>query len=198
MARSKKSIWIVIILGALLLAVFAAGSFKRTRAAYVVLDGQGRRRDRPGDGPGGGREDHPPFLQPGRPNRRGADRGRGARQGRSAAHAAGERRRRGTLAQRRTSLAVARLNLEKQASVDLRDQQQKVRQAKATAAYRLGLLQPADRASGPENHPPAPVRPGQKGQGAGRGGARIGRQSAAFARDDPQDPGRAPGDPGRK
>ncbi|MCX6561541.1 MAG: efflux RND transporter periplasmic adaptor subunit [Candidatus Aminicenantes bacterium] len=40
-----------------------------------------------------------------------------------------------TLAQRRTVLAVARLNLDKLGTVDLRDQEQKVRQAKATASY---------------------------------------------------------------
>ncbi|MDH4197508.1 MAG: hypothetical protein OEW05_08890, partial [Candidatus Aminicenantes bacterium] len=39
------------------------------------------------------------------------------------------------LAQKRTALAIARLNLEKLKTVALRDQEQKVRQARANAAY---------------------------------------------------------------
>jgi len=39
------------------------------------------------------------------------------------------------ISQKRNSLAVARLNMEKLQTVDLRDAQQKVRQARATAAY---------------------------------------------------------------
>ena len=45
------------------------------------------------------------------------------------------------ISQKRNALAVARLNLEKLRTVDLRDAQQKVRQARATAAYASDYFQ---------------------------------------------------------
>ncbi|MDD8025684.1 MAG: efflux RND transporter periplasmic adaptor subunit [Acidobacteriota bacterium] len=140
MAVAKKTIWISIALGALLLAVIVVGSLKRTRAPYLVL---------------GSREAVETVLATGRVvgektiplsfNRAGRITAELVKDGdrvmadqpllrqESAVEEA-------VLAQRRTSLAIARLNLEKLTTVDLRDLQQKVRQAQAAADYASGYF----------------------------------------------------------
>jgi multidrug resistance efflux pump len=135
MARIKRSAWIVVILGVLLLSVVLAGSLKRTRAPYFVLAARDAVETVLATGRVVGEKTIPlSFNRPGRiadePTADGQEVKTGQplmRQESAVEETA--------LAQRRTALAVAKLNLEKLATVDLRDLQQKVRQAKATAGY---------------------------------------------------------------
>lgn len=135
MARNKKTLWIVIILGAVLLAVFAAGSFKRTQVASIVLVAKDAVETVLATGRVVGEKTIPlSFNRAGRIAEDLVADGARVKAGQPLMRQESSVEET-TLAQRRTSLAVARLNLEKLASVDLRDQQQKVRQARATAAY---------------------------------------------------------------
>jgi HlyD family secretion protein len=135
MARIKRPVWIILALGALLLTFFAVRALKRTRVPSVVLEAREASETVLASGRMVGEKTIPlSFNRAGRVAEeliRDGDRVQAGQPLMRQDTAIEETVR----LQRRSALAAARLYLEKIASADRIDLEQKARQAKASATY---------------------------------------------------------------
>ncbi len=135
MARMKRSMWILVVLGALLLTLIAARAFRRTKVPSVTLEARTASETVLASGRMVGEKTIPlSFNRPGRIAEELAKDGDRVKAGQALMRqdTAIEET---VLTQRRAALAAARLNLEKLGTTDRIDLEQRLRQARASAAY---------------------------------------------------------------